>query len=469
MSVCLGYIGGEYIFLAADSRGSKNLNGVGYKVCDDMKKIHRFGKQILFSAGFYEQLKEILAMYKVAQNRTPAVLDNIIREVYSKAPHRSNGGVNVEIGLFEYSNNGMIDVHNWTDKGRDKYMSGNMIRYDSVQVPEGVITIGTNSDNYDLSMVDVSNVDEVVQATSSTFNQLSSELVGGTMTGYILKPNGECIDISMPIEDSRIIRELHLDPKNGLKVTNADGKYVIKLNANPETNNGRQMEIVANNKTVFFFDAEASGTGYTPNLYVNGSIGAKKLFLGNVDIEDMINDSKNVINTNDKGNDAIGGDYINGKGIYVEGEDGKPSFVVDGKGNLTLAGWIRAGGKISTSAGNSIIEIGDGGVYIYENLEADPDKPPIQGELKGKINYDTMGAGTSEEATNRVFFSSTSGNPIKIESGDNMSIGSAGTTFGMGNWQFDGTVKYRGSQLATQSDINAIYDYIDSLHKPSDE
>lgn len=83
---------------------------------------------------------------------------------------------------------------------------------------------------------------------------------------------------------------------------------------------------------------------------------------------------------------------------------------------------------------------GGAAYYIYNGVSGTgPNTIPVN--MKGYISYDNAGAGTPEEATNRVFLKTLSGVALKIESGGDMSIESGGTIHIISDVKFYGSTE----------------------------
>lgn len=97
----------------------------------------------------------------------------------------------------------------------------------------------------------------------------------------------------------------------------------------------------------------------------------------------------------------ITGTYITGKTIRTASSGSR----IEMKNTGDIVSYNSAGNKHGFSLED------DGGLYLYNS-----------NSNVGRLNWDTDGKGTTEEAKNRVFLASESGYALKIESGSDMSI-----------------------------------------------
>lgn len=75
----------------------------------------------------------------------------------------------------------------------------------------------------------------------------------------------------------------------------------------------------------------------------------------------------------------------------------------------------------------------------------------------GYISYDSHGAGTAEEARERVFFTTTDGVALKLQSSGNMSFESNG-----GNIYFTSSVNFTGSRLKWNNETLATQNTVEN-------
>lgn len=219
------------------------------------------------------------------------------------------------------------------------------------------------------------------------------------------------------------------------------------------TNKGNIYEVAINPKVSQIFDIYSKTIGNPPpthylsfdtekaELYVNGKILAQSLYLGEID-------NGNIIDyVNDIGKKAIGGEYIDAKGIKVK-KGNTVTFQVDEDGNVTARnahfnGSVFVNGdiegtniKASNIEGSNIEGSVIKGAKIFagdDYTEQDIIDAPI-GTIKGatidgsKI-YATTIYGTSKEIkdnlalNSKVVYPEISGKSYKLMSGKNQKFG----------------------------------------------
>ena len=430
MSVCLGYVGEDYMLLAADSRGARITQGIALAVRDDCKKIYSYdNNQIIFTSGYQPIVERIMEIYTTKKKHTPKVLDTIINDVFKVSKRRNSVGTDVEITFFRYNGDCRVEITNWTndDKADDLYSGCDIVsKYTHVLDDDGIITVGVDTDKKDhyineLGRITSSGTDGIVSTTLNFMSSITSEYVGGTMTAYLLKPNHTCGKVELPITDSRkILRESDLifDPKNGLKITGP-----------PSTSSGRGSEITLNaaNEEMFRLE-EINNAGEVTNwfmkfikstrkLMVNGFIYCKDLYLGDG------NSTLSALTINDKGNDAIKGDMLDCKGVLVRDDNDTVTLEIDGNGNLTTSGDIVASRMFASYPSATAQQHAQPGDVIGSRLYAsEPTQQQFNADPKGTIRSANIVGGSITSDTNiNVTQNAIIGNNIQL--GDQNSSG----------------------------------------------
>lgn len=219
------------------------------------------------------------------------------------------------------------------------------------------------------------------------------------------------------------------------------------------TNKGNIYEVAINPKVSQIFDIYSKTIGNPPpthylsfdtekaELYVNGKILAQSLYLGEID-------NGNIIDyVNDIGKKAIGGEYIDAKGIKVK-KGNTVTFQVDEDGNVTARnahfnGSVFVNGdiegtniKASNIEGSNI----EGSVIKGAKIFAGDDytEQDVINALPGTINgvtmegstiYSTKIFGISQkdflkiDKTSKVVFPTLSDKSFKLMSGKNQKFG----------------------------------------------
>lgn len=313
-------------------------------------------------------------------------------------------------------------------------------------------------------------------------------LVGTILAGQnliITTENGSFnVDSSGVVIDSlnmRIINSsgsgLTFDANEGLKhtVTVNGTKYEAGFSASNNNDEGYGLYFMVDGKKKLYFDVDK------PELVVDGSIWAREIYLGK--------DRKNInaLTVNDKGYDAIQGNCLDLKNILVKDDDGNKRFEIDGNGRYfrIYNGYIYltngkntikitpSEGLIFTSDGaeklkldisNGNVTSNDGtftgGIFRATGQGRDGGAAYyIQDGYRqcGYISYDSHGAGTAEEARERVFFTTTDGVALKLQSSGNMSFESNG-----GNIYFTSSVNFTGSRLKWNNETLATQNTVEN-------
>lgn len=232
MSCLLGVISDGCAYLAADSRGIRSVNGVRMIADDNCQKLYTPTKnQVIFTSGTLTVAQKILSMYNslTVQQKNLDSLKHIIDTVHKTLTRDEKlQECAIEITLCEWINDDFV-LHNFREEN-------NEIVYKQQSITNGCLSVGTNHAKFHeefeqklVGDIDISNF------MNDAFNTISSIRIGGKMTMYALhKDNGIIWKVAKKIVDHKEyprISDIHLDPKHGLVITQADSKMRIVMNA----------------------------------------------------------------------------------------------------------------------------------------------------------------------------------------------------------------------------------------------
>lgn len=273
------------------------------------------------------------------------------------------------------------------------------------------------------------------------------------------------------------------------KVTVNGKKYEAGFSASNQNGEGYGLYFTVDGEKKLYFDVDK------PELVVDGSIWAKEIFLGT--------DRQNILEyCDDDKKYKIKGEFIDGRGFRAYDNSGNLRVEINGNnGGLTINN-----GYIHMTNDNRSIDINpnDGLIFKSGNLTkltmniktgdvklgmgAELTAPTINGgEIKGGIfratgqgrnkgaayyiqngdiscgyiSYDNSGKGSTEEARERVFFTTVGGIALKIQSAGDMSL-SAGTTgqrtvYIMSDTEVSGSLKVDNKDVATNEYVKEEY------------
>ena len=342
-----------------------------------------------------------------------------------------------------------------------------------------------------------SNVDVAIRIPANTASLrvriLNFDNGGVTETLWVANP--KAIEMSVDIlanaiKEDAVYNGVTINTTDGVKVEDGGSSFRAYMNATNgfllEHYNGstwdtrfeanQDGDLIANNITLTGGLISSSDGLTTLNLnngqltinadrlVVNGGITADDVssdwvYAGTIQASQLIMDGS--ITFNDIGGTISFGD-IDGSLSYNDltdkpnvGDD-NPSYIHSTYISSTdviapnITGGVVTGATLQTATSGKRIVIDSGNdISIYSST----------GALAGAIDYDTNGAGTSDEAQNRIYFRTANGYAMKIESQANMSIEAVGgKVYMMGDVSFmGGTVTGLDSTIAS-----VVADYLNS-------
>lgn len=279
-------------------------------------------------------------------------------------------------------------------------------------------------------------------------------------------------------------------PNDGVLVRGTNEGNIYEVVINPNTN--KIFDIHSSEKDYLYFDTSAA------ELVVNGKILAQSLFLGA--------DKKNIIEyCGEDKKYKISGEFINGRGlraydhsgdlrVQIDGDNGGISiydgyiYMINGQNEiklnpdtgLTFTSNNHKKLKLDITTGN--VTLGEGATITAPKISGGEIAGGIfratgqgrnnetayyiqNGNIQcGYISYDNNGAGTEDEARERVFFTTVNNVALKIQSAGNLSL-SAGnngkkTVYISSDTEISGELKVNNEIAATQ---NYVDDKIDEL------
>lgn len=270
---------------------------------------------------------------------------------------------------------------------------------------------------------------------------------------------------------------------------NADGKkYEAGFSAANNNGEGYGLYFKVGNDKKLYFDVDSA------ELVVDGDIWARDVFFGA--------DKKSVMTINDKGNEAISGNYLDLKGILVKDSTGRKRFSISGNGGgfEVYDGYIYMTngnneininpneGLLFTKNGNEIVklDINDGSAVfsgtvksgnIISDTTIDVNTVATIGEKLVLQDQDEHSTGHTNAAdisvdTGTMYINANNGRSINISTvgrtGGNIQL-NAGTTGGAGismkadNIGGKPKVYANNKRVLVDGDLNDLYNSIDDI------
>ena len=365
MSALLGICSEYMTIFASDSRGCKMIDGIRTIVTDECKKLYAVdNRQIIFLSGYIDVVEPIINTYihQEPKNQTPENFEMILNAMYPLLPKYED--ICVEITLFQYEGNDLC-CYNYTDRNNQGYCSLSNHKLNkvikSIIPKDGIFTIGFPNEiaNQVYTKINSETSIDLKAAAIDIFSRASSVQIGGTMTLYALSPDGIVYSDTGKIIDTEEFprinkQDVHMSPKHGLIITQANKKF----------------RIVANSQSgIFFQKGDGLSEGYTGDdeelddnphwtdkpvqikpdgtAILGGDIHAARLFLQEIGGQNILtyidqktssykvsySDNAEVDSTTGEAepNIKLSGNYIEGRGLKAYDSNNNLRVHIDGE------------------------------------------------------------------------------------------------------------------------------------------